>query len=252
MAKKPSDADYFYNGPDKRKPFLSLLDGDIIAVKSAAIFCSQSGVEEEELYAIVRKTVQEWASISQCDDYRICMSLGRCFRYEAYPQYKSNRKGEKPRGTDEAKAYLRSAWPCLEYNGLEADDVMGIYATEPDTEQVRVIVSTDKDMLQIPCWQVNPDKDRFPYLRGKEEAHKFLWYQWTCGDPGDGYPGIPGYGLAKFKKWWPDGGNIYSLFSQHGQDDSYCTAMRSCARILQWEDRPEGFPPLHTLQETPF
>jgi 5'-3' exonuclease len=168
------------------------------------------------------------------------MSLGKSFRYGPYPQYKSNRTQEKPRGTDEAKAYLRAHYRILEYEGLEADDCMGISATEPQDETVRIIISTDKDMLQIPGWQFNPDKDRFPHKPTVEQADAFLDFQVCCGDPGDGYPGVPGVGIAKYRKWVQAYGGC--LFEKNGLSPEYKESMVACAKILRWEDKPHDWP----------
>jgi DNA polymerase-1 len=236
-----SDADLFHTGVRKDHSVTALLDGDIIAVRSAAIFDSKDGYEEDFLYALVRKTIYEWVKGCNADDYRICMSKGRCFRYDAYLAYKSNRKAPKPRGTEEAKQYLWDNYDCLSHEGLEADDVMGILATEPQDDEIRVIVSTDKDMLQIPAWQFNPDKDRWPHKPDEEACRKFLYYQWTCGDPGDGYPGIPGFGVAKFQKWYSKFCGVKGLYEEHGLDYPYYDSQGECAKILQWEDRPKSF-----------
>lgn len=225
----------------KGENVIALLDGDIVAVRSAAIFDAKDGHEEDLLYAIVRKIIREWTLAASADDFRICMSLGKSFRYEAYPQYKSNRKAPKPRGTDEAKEYLRENYTCLEYATLEADDIMGILATEPETPETRIIVSTDKDMLQLPAWQVNPDKDRFPHRPSDDDTHRMLMYQWTCGDPGDGYPGIPKFGESRFNKWYSRHSPVFHLYEQWGQTLEHCVAMRKCAKLLQWEERPPNW-----------
>lgn len=241
--------DQFHTGVPKSMPTVGLLDGDIVAVRSAAIFDSQDGCEEDHLHMLIRKTVRDWVSGAGTDDYRVCMSLGRSFRYDAYPAYKSNRTQPRPRGTEEAREYLRNAYPICEYDTLEADDVMGIMATEPQDKEARVIISTDKDMLQIPAWQYNPDKDRWPHKPTREDCWKFLCYQWTCGDPGDGYPGIPGFGVAKFNKWWdklsterfwePIGlKDIRDLFG----DEDAMHSQEMCCRICQWEHRPDDWP----------
>lgn len=229
--------DNYHHGVRKDHRVVGLLDGDIVAVRSAAIFQAQDGFEEDHLYALVRKTLRDWTTL--CDDFVVCMSLGKSFRYEAYPEYKSNRTQEKPRGTDEAKAYLRDGFPIREYGGLEADDIMGIMATEPQDHEVRIIVSTDKDMLQIPAWQYNPDKDRFPHKPTVEQADAFLDLQMHCGDPGDGYPGVPGIGIAKYEKWLQKSDGC--LFEEKGLSLEYRESMRVCAEILRWDSRPKDW-----------
>jgi 5'-3' exonuclease len=249
MAK--NDILYFHTGVRKDHKVVALLDGDIVAVKSAAVFDAHDGYEESYLHMLVRKTVNDWVKACGADDFVVCMSKGRSFRYDAYPKYKSNRTQPKPRGTDEAKQYLRDAYPTYEHDTLEADDVMGILGTEPQDKEIRVIVSTDKDMLQIPSWQFNPDRDRWPHKPDMDACHKFLAYQTTCGDPGDGYPGIPGFGIARFKKWWKNGETQVSLevFLDNGLTLKDWTAQYDCAKMLLWNDRPEDF--LKDTSKTP-
>lgn len=239
-----AEHDFLHTGVRNSQKVVALLDGDIVAVRSAAIFDSNDGHELSHLHMLVRKTISDWVDKLGADEYRICLSKGRCFRYDAYPQYKSNRTQPKPRGTDEAKEYLRNAYPIWEYDTLEADDVMGILATEPQEEEVRVIVSTDKDMLQIPAWQFNPDKDRWPHKPSVGAADTFLAYQWTCGDSGDGYPGIPGFGVARFKKEvWADAleAGAYDAFVRRNIPDKDVEAQRTCAAILRWHERPKDW-----------
>lgn len=241
-----AEYDFLYTGVSKKHKVTCLLDGDIVAVRSAAIFESQDGHEMSHLKMLVHKTINDWVSSCGADGFKMCLSLGRSFRYDAYPEYKSNRKQPKPRGTDEAKQYLRDKYPIWEYDTLEADDVMGIMATEPQDEEIRVIVSTDKDMLQIPAWQFNPDRDRWPHKPHPEVAEMFLKYQWTCGDSGDGYTGIPKFGVSRFKKAMQEDPDtlVIDLYEKNLLgDDKYALydSQEVCAKILQWDNRPKDW-----------
>lgn len=239
--------DFLYKGVRKDAEVVALLDGDIIAVKAAAVFDAQDGHEEEHLELIIRMILRQWVRACGVYEYRICMSLGKSFRYNAYPEYKSNRTGILPRGAAEAKEYLRKTYNVLEYDSLEADDVMGILATEPQCAEVRLIVSTDKDMLQIPAWQFNPDKDRWPHKPSSLDAFNFLCYQWLCGDTGDGYKGIPGYGVSRFRSALEscfgemDEFAVSLIYASKQQTDEYMMSQFKCASILQWANRPEGW-----------
>jgi 5'-3' exonuclease len=83
---------------------------------------------------------------------------------------------------------------------LEADDVLGILATHPPFLRGRkvIIVTTDKDLRQIPGFHLNPDKlDAGIYKITEVEGNRFHLYQTLVGDSTDGYPGCPGIGPVK-------------------------------------------------------
>lgn len=177
----------------------ALLDGDIIAFKAAHMASSKNmAIDELEfiLQLIVDQWMQPWFSQG-----KLVLSSSNNFRKEQYPDYKANRKGEPPKLLPDAYAMLYD-WglEILKIDTLEADDVMGIYSTHPKTSNM-VIVSTDKDMKQIPGWIFNPDKDAFPWRVTEAEARRMLAYQIIRGDAGDGYNGIYGMGEIKTNAW---------------------------------------------------
>src|SRR6266853_1859125 len=79
---------------------------------------------------------------------------GRTFREETlYAAYKANRT-EMPPDLGEQIPYIRRLLeamriPILEFEGFEADDVIGAIAHRAGEEADVVIVSSDKDMLQL-------------------------------------------------------------------------------------------------------
>jgi DNA polymerase-1 len=81
---------------------------------------------------------------------------------------------------------------------LEADDVMGIFSTNPKYKPgaKKIIVSIDKDMQTIPGWLFNPDKDYQPWEVTKEHADRFHLAQALGGDQTDNYAGCPSIGFA--------------------------------------------------------
>src|SRR5690348_13929785 len=89
------------------------------------------------------------------------------FRSEAFEHYKANRT-EMPPDLGEQIPYVRRTLealriPILEFPGFEADDVIGTIAcTETKKPLEVVIVSSDKDMLQLVnerVFMLNPMKD---------------------------------------------------------------------------------------------
>jgi len=83
------------------------------------------------------------------------------------------------------------------WKNLEADDVMGIMATEP-TDEKRIIVSIDKDMRTIPCKlsQDGMTVDDVPL----KLANYWHMIQTLTGDKTDNYDGIDGVGIKTAEK----------------------------------------------------
>lgn len=132
------------------------------------------------------------------DKLTICLSDDfRSFRKEMVdPTYKGNRKDiERPQELYPLKSWLEETYPSARRPLLEADDVMGIMATEPGHGEERIIVSQDKDMRTIPGLLYRPYDDA-PIVEtiDVEDADFYHMYQTLAGDAVDGYPGCPGVG----------------------------------------------------------
>jgi len=221
---------------------VALLDGDIIAYKAAAATDAQT---ENERFAIMLadKITSEWVSGSGADSFKMCLSLGRSYRYDSFPDYKSNRKDQsRPTYLDNVKDYLRVMYEVEEREGLEADDVMGILATTESVE-VPIIVTIDKDLQQIPGWHYNPDKSKCPFHVRENEAWLLEHVQWASGDATDGFRGIVGVGPAKALKRLSGCRTpaeatsiVTDWYAEKGYTTEYCWTMRSCSRIMRAED----------------
>jgi DNA polymerase-1 len=82
-------------------------------------------------------------------------------------------------------------------HGLEADDVLGILATHPTlVKGEKIVVGIDKDLLQIPGFHYNFNKDSLRAVQ-PEAATRFFFTQVLTGDTTDGFPGCPGIGPKK-------------------------------------------------------
>tara|TARA_R100001594_G_C3925466_1_gene236810 strand:- start:125 stop:616 length:492 start_codon:yes stop_codon:yes gene_type:complete len=86
---------------------------------------------------------------------------------------------------------LKTEFEVIIMPTLEADDAMGIYATQ---NPGNIIVSPDKDMKQIPGDIYNLD-ERFTITR--EQGAKWHLIQTLAGDQTDGYGGVPGIGVKR-------------------------------------------------------
>ena len=199
-------------------------------------------------------------------------SSRKYWRHDVFPEYKSTRSDVKPPLVlDDLKHWLTEQFESHMWEGFEADDVLGILATDPKYKpgKKKVVVSIDKDMNTLPCWQFNPDKDYQPWLQSREDADIYHLMQAIGGDTTDGYKGCKGVGvdtaLAFLKDPWyweqyehiyksgkrkgevelkwrkadprPDlWENIVSLFHKAGQTEEDALTNARVARILRHED----------------
>src|SRR5579862_7108150 len=135
-------------------------------------------------------------------------SEGPTFRDAAFAEYKANRT-ETPPDLLEQIPWIRKTLeamriPVLEYDGFEADDVIGTLACRGAEQGMDVvIVSSDKDMLQLVddhTSMLNPMKDDTWY--DAAETEKFMGVKpgqvadllALKGDTVDNIPGAPGIG----------------------------------------------------------
>jgi len=183
-----------------------LIDGDILIYKVATsnevatnwgdlwtLHCDQKRCEAE-----VDAEIDNLGSNLEADDYVVCLTDKANFRKDILPSYKDNRKAKrKPMVLGALRDYVIKKHNGVVWKNLEADDVMGIMATEPSDEQ-RIIVSIDKDMKTIPC-KLSQDGitvDDFPL----KLANYWHMIQTLTGDRTDNYDGIDGVGIKTAEK----------------------------------------------------
>jgi DNA polymerase-1 len=132
---------------------------------------------------------------------------GKTFREETYAAYKANRT-EMPPDLRDQIPYIRRLLeamrvPILEYEGYEADDVIGAIANRACDPCDVVVVSSDKDMLQLVTDRIhmyNPVKEDTWY--DPATAEEFMGVKPSQvadllalkGDSIDNIPGAPGIG----------------------------------------------------------
>jgi DNA polymerase-1 len=165
----------------------------------------------------------------------------RNFRKEICLTYKANRKGvRKPVAFVAALQYVKDNYDTKMFPGLEADDVLGIMATDPSTGDCTV-VSIDKDMNTLPVSVFNPMT-----LEGrkntKEQAHYAHMLQTLTGDAADGYSGIPGVGPVSAAKILGDtpSSELWSVvvqaYQKKGLSEMFALQQARLAYILQHGD----------------
>lgn len=192
-----------------------LLDADIIAYEASAANQKTWQWDEETTSTAAdfkaakrqaRDTIDQLMAKLDGDALVICLSDDfNNFRKELYPAYKSNRSGvERPIHLYDMKAWLAERYPTQTRPRLEADDVMGILATEPVSGEDRIMVSADKDMQTIPALLYRPQYGEVRAV-SLEEADRYHLTQTLTGDATDGYPGCPGAGPAMAEKLLGEG-----------------------------------------------
>ena len=146
------------------------------------------------------------------DDVWHCFTDKSTWRRNLFPAYKDNRKDKpKPIGFRALRSEILTEDTAFMFSQIEADDLMGIFATMPEARQDPVVIASgDKDLMQIAGVHVWMDTGKSPepepgltveYSSGSiiktntiEHAERFTYRQYLSGDPTDNIPGCPSVG----------------------------------------------------------
>jgi DNA polymerase I len=160
-----------------------------------------------EAVLIFHNMVRKLRAAYQPEYMAAIFESGKTFREEQYAEYKANRT-EMPPDLGEQIPYIRRLLeamriPVLQYAGFEADDVIGAMARRASDQYDVVIVSSDKDMLQLVDERVhmfNPVKEDVWYDPAATEEFMGVKPGQVAdllalkGDSIDNIPGAPGIG----------------------------------------------------------
>ena len=165
-----------------------------------------TGISTEAVY-IFHNMVRKLRDAYHPEHIAAVFEKGKTFREETYAAYKANRT-EMPPDLGDQIPYIRRLLeamriPILEFEGFEADDVIGAIANRACGECDVVIVSSDKDMLQLVNDRIhmyNPVKEDIWY--DPITAEQFMGVKPSQvadllalkGDSIDNIPGAPGIG----------------------------------------------------------
>ena len=173
------------------------------------------------------------------DDYLLCLTDKDNFRKDILPSYKSNRSGSrKPMMLPFLREHIIANLRHDVRQGLEGDDLMGIYATHPDLEGEWVIYSKDKDMKTIPAllWDF---EDGHVRKVSEEEATRNWLFQTLTGDTTDGYSGCPKVGPVAANKILDKECSfnaVIQAYEKAGLSKFEATQQAQVARILRSEN----------------
>lgn len=156
------------------------------------------------------------------------------FRKKILEDYKGHRNRKKPCGYKRVINKLKKEYKVIIMPTLEADDSMGVYATQ---HPGNMICSPDKDMRQIPGQLYNMDETT---LITEEAGAKWHLIQSMAGDQTDGYAGVPGIGVKRAETIFKDQGytwkTVLKTFEEKGLSEFDALTNARLARILTVND----------------
>lgn len=235
-----------------------LIDGDILLyqVTSAAEQPFDWGddlwtlhSDASEVRERIDNEINDLKMTLEADRVVIALSGSTNWRKNVLPTYKANRKGtRKPVAYLPAKQYVMDVYQCAQAPNLEADDILGLLATNTGGKRTKkktdktIIVSADKDLKTIPGLLYNPDKPELGVMEiTQAQADWNHLFQTLTGDTADGYSGCPGIGPKSAERALGPVGRtvqelwneVLSLFSDAGlcKEEALCQAR--VARILR-------------------
>ena len=222
-----------------------LIDGDILTYRTCWACQTQVQWEDDvvttatnlkEVRAQADAMIAYWQEQLGVEQLVICFSPkgGKYFRHNILESYKGTRKAsQKPMGYHSLVEYLKDKYSYLQVPMLEADDTLGILATNGECSR-NIIVSVDKDMLTIPCEYYNMDKEVTETVDTKLADYMHL-YQTLVGDSTDNYKGCPGVGpkkaadILKIPSW----SRVVTAFEKAGLTSDDALVQARVARILR-------------------
>ena len=226
-----------------------LIDGDIVAYKVAS--ACEHPVDwgdglwtmhsyETEIEEGVDNFISQLKSQAKADTILTALSDTRNFRKEQVSAYyKANRSGQRrPMLLNYARDYLRQHHNGESMRQLEADDVLGIYAT---SFKDNIIWSEDKDLRTIPAKHLI---DGEVVEITEEEADRNFYIQALAGDIVDGYSGCPRIGIKTAEKildeppYWE---KVVAAYYKAGLSEEVALENARLARILRKGEYLEGY-----------
>jgi DNA polymerase-1 len=154
---------------------------------------------------------------------------GKNFRHELFPDYKGTRDAQPEDLTTQLPIFreLVEAWglPALEVEGFEADDLIAtVAARAPEASRI-LIVSTDKDLMQLVDDRVelvDTMKDRRYDAEAVEKRFgvppgQVLDLRALVGDSSDNIPGVKGIGEKGAAKLIHEWGDLENLIAHAGE-----------------------------------
>ena len=219
-----------------------ILDGDLLAYRSA-ISCEEVTEWDDNLFTLhadanvgINKLSNNMSFLKEkfnATRMVVALSSRNNFRKTIEPTYKSNRKK------------TRKPIIYTKFEGLEGDDIMGIFATSEEFKNEDVIlISSDKDMRTIPAKICGLEADDKIEVISQKDADYWFMIQTLTGDVTDGYSGCPKVGKVTAQKLLANVKHDIKLmweivkeaYAKADLDEEYAIRQSQLARILRQSD----------------
>lgn len=217
-----------------------LIDGDEIAYRTA-FSCEQEFkwdsdtislcTSEQDLRNTLDQQIIKAKRDTKATKIKVALTSKTNFRLDLLPEYKANRTARKPLGLSYCKSYLTEEYGAETHEGIEADDLLGIWACE---QKDKIIWAVDKDFLTVPCNLYR--KDKLMHITVAAADYN-LRLQTMVGDTTDNFKGAKGFGEKTAAKWLDTHGDswvsVLKAFKKAGQTTEDCIINAKLARILR-------------------
>ena len=191
---------------------IALLDADILCYRVGFATNDEHENTAIETMAVFLEDLLMFDLID-CEEHELFLTGKVNYRNDiaVTAPYKGNRKDvKKPVHLPLLREYLQTAWGASVSDGQEADDDIAIRATELGDDCI--IVSIDKDFMQVPGWHYNFVKKEKKYVT-PEEGLRFFYKQILTGDNADNIKGIHRVGDVKATKMLADATTEQELYA---------------------------------------
>lgn len=168
-------------------------------------------LEQADVKDFISMRLSHWRDVTSDGQVVMCFSDYPTFRHDLHQEYKANRVGKrKPLGMRDIRHWVEQNYECRTCVGLEADDVMGLLATNGSYANP-VIVSIDKDMRTVPCSLLaNEEVETIHPM----QAHRTWMMQALTGDSTDNYSGLKGVGPVSAAKILGEAGTLPEMWDK--------------------------------------
>jgi len=191
---------------------IALLDADILCYRVGFATNDEHENTAIETMAVFLEDLLMFDLID-CEGHELFLTGKVNFRNDiaVTAPYKGNRKDvKKPVHLPLLREYLQVSWGATISDGQEADDDIAIRATQLGEEGI--IVSIDKDFMQVPGWHYNFVKKEKKFVT-PEEGLRFFYKQILTGDNADNIKGIHRVGEVKATKMLADAKTEQELYA---------------------------------------
>lgn len=179
---------------------LALIDADSIYFR-AACSCNSKRELKKKIDNLMNEILFNCVTVK--DNCMVAVKGKGNFRKDIYPDYKATRKplDEKiAKNLNIGHEHMVKKWNAIEADGMEADDLVSIWAHEAKEKGIDyVICGIDKDLKQIVGLHYNFNKVEFDEV-DEDKANLCLMTQCLTGDRSDNIPGIKGVGPKTAEK----------------------------------------------------